>query len=91
MVTTFQRGDNMGLSINTIITLENGEKFVVLNETMYEGTKYFMVMGIDENKQIIPDKVAILKEVVEGLETFVVKVSDPELMTKLTEMLKEQI
>ena len=81
----------MGLSINTIITLENGEKFVVLNETMYEGTKYFMVMGIDENKQIIPDKVAILKEVVEGLETFVVKVSDPELMTKLTEMLKEQI
>ena len=38
----------MGLKTNTIITLENNEKYVVLNETMYGGTKYFLVMGIDE-------------------------------------------
>ena len=81
----------MGLSINTIITLDNNEKYVVLNETTYENNKYFMVMGIDENKQIIPAKVEILKEVIDGMDTYVTKVSDPELMAKLTEMLKEQI
>lgn len=81
----------MGLSINTIITLENSEKYVVLNETTYEGNRYFMVMGIDSEKQIIPDKVEILKEIIEGIDTYVVKVTDQELMTKLTEMLKEQI
>ena len=81
----------MGLSINTIITLENSEKFVVLNETTYDGNRYFMVMGIDEEKQIIPDKVEILKEVIENQNIYIVKVTDQELMTKLTEMLKEQI
>lgn len=81
----------MGLSINTIITLENKEKFVVLNETMYEGIKYFMVMGIDDNKQIIPTKVSIFKEVVEGLDTYIIKVKNSDLMTKLTDILREQI
>lgn len=81
----------MGLTINTIITLENNEKFVVLNETFYEGSKYFMVMGIDENKEIIPSKVSIFKEVVEGIETFIVKITEPELISKLTDILREQI
>ena len=81
----------MGLSINTIITLENGEKYVVLNETTYENDKYFMVMGIDDEKQIIPDKVEILKETIEGTDVYITKVTDSELMAKLTEMLKEQI
>ena len=81
----------MGLSINTIITLENKEKYVVLNETMYEGKKYFMVMGIDDNKEIIPTKVAIFKEVIEGTYTYIIKVKDSDLMAKLTEILREQI
>lgn len=81
----------MGLTINTIVTLENNEKFVVLNETMHEGSKYFMVMGIDENKEIIPSKVAIFKEMVEGIDTYIIKISDPELISKLTSILKEQI
>jgi len=81
----------MGLTINTIITLENNEKFVVLNETIYEGNKYFMVMGIDENKEIIPSKVSIVKELVEGIETFIIKITDSELISKLTDVLREQI
>ena len=81
----------MGLKINTIITLENKEKYVVLNETTYENNKYFMVMGIDEQKQIIASKVAIFKEVVENNNTYIVKVKDNGLISKLTKILKEQI
>lgn len=81
----------MGLKINTIITLENEEKYVVLNETMYGGIKYFLVMGVDANKDVIPSNIAILEEIIEGEETFVNRVTDPELIVILTRILKSQI
>lgn len=81
----------MGLSVNTIITLENNEKYIVLNETFYQGNKYFMVMGVDDNKQIIPNNVAIFKELIEGLDTYIIKITDSELKNELAKELKEQI
>lgn len=81
----------MGLKTNTIITLENQEKYVVLNETMYGGIKYFLVMGVDENKDIVPTNIAILEEIIEGDEIFVDRVRDPELIVILTRILKSQI
>ena len=81
----------MGLKTNTIISLENNEKYVVLNETMYGGTKYFLVMGVDENKDVIPSNVAIIEEIIEGADTYVERVKDPELIIILTRILKSQI
>lgn len=81
----------MGLKTNTIITLENSEKYVVLNETMYGGVKYFLVMGVDENKDIIPNKVKILEEIIDGNEIYVDPVTDPEMIVILTRILKAQI
>ena len=81
----------MGLRTNTIISLENNEKYVVLNETMYGGVKYFLVMGVDENKDIIPSNVAIVEELIDGKDTFVDRVKDPELIIILTRILKSQI
>ena len=46
----------MGLKINTIITLANSEKYVLLNETMYGGIKYFLAMGVDENKEEVQEE-----------------------------------
>jgi hypothetical protein len=81
----------MGLKTNTIISLENNEKYVVLNETMYGGVKYFLVMGVDENKDVIPSNVAIIEEIIEGTDTYVERVKDPELVIILTRILKSQI
>lgn len=81
----------MSLRTNTIISLENNEKYVVLNETMYGGTKYFLVMGVDENKDVIPTNVAIVEEIIDGLDTYVDRVKDPELIIILTRILKSQI
>ena len=81
----------MGLKINTIITLENDEKYVVLNETMYGGIKYFLVMGIDAKKNIVPSNIAILEEIIEGNEVFVDRVTDPDLIVILTRILKAQL
>lgn len=81
----------MSLKTNTIISLENNEKYVVLNETMYGGVKYFLVMGVDENKDIIPTNVAIVEEIIDGRDTYVDRVKDPELIIILTRILKSQI
>lgn len=81
----------MGLKINTIISLENDEQYVVLNETIYGGIKYFLVMGVDENKDVIPSNVAIIEEIIEGQDVYVDKVTDPELIVILTRILKAQM
>mgnify|MGYP000743877282 FL=1 len=81
----------MGLKTNTIISLENNERYVVLNETMYGGVKYFLVMGVDEKKDVIPTDVAIIEEIIDGADTYVERVKDPELIIILTRILKSQI
>lgn len=81
----------MSLKTNTIISLENNERYVVLNETMYGGIKYFLVMGVDENKDVIPTNVAIVEEIIDGADTYIDRVTDPELIIILTRILKSQI
>lgn len=81
----------MGLKINTIISLASNEKYVLLNETMYGGIKYFLAMGVDDNKDIIPNKVKILEEMIQGTDTYVKAVTDPEMIIILTRILKSQM
>ena len=86
----------MGLKINTIIHLEDDERFVLLSETEYDGSHYFLAMGVDENKDVIPQKAAILEEEIEygengEEEIYVDRVTDPQLVITLTGILKQLI
>lgn len=83
--------NNEGLRINTIITLDNSEKYVVLNKTMYGGINYFLVMGVNEQNDVIPSKVAILEEIIDNNELRVAKVEDQDLIITLTRILKSQM
>ena len=83
----------MSLNINTIIHLEDEEKYVLLTETEYKDGRYFLAMGVDDKKEIIPHKVAILEEEIEfnsdgTEEIYVDRVTDPELVVTLTGILK---
>lgn len=80
----------MGLKINHIIVLENKEEYIVLNETMYNGKKYFLAMGLNRKREVISSKVVILEEYVSGFDTYVSKVTDNELTLILTRMFKAQ-
>ena len=80
----------MALRPNVIIVLENKEQYVILNETLYTGKKYFLAMGIDENKELITSKVVIIEEIIENLEVFIEKVTDKELLKTLTRLFKAQ-
>ena len=81
----------MGLKINHIIVLENKEQFIVLNEAMYYGKKYFLAMGLNEKREVVPNNVVILEEYVSGFDTYVSKVIDSELITISTRMFKAQL
>ena len=80
----------MGIKNNTIITLDNNLQYVVLSETVYENNKYFLMMGM-KNNEVVSNDVAIFKEEIEGLDTYVVKVTDSNLMVTLTNLLKSQM
>ena len=52
----------MTIKLNTIVTLENNLSYVVLSETMYQAEKYFLMMELDEKREVVPNKVGIFKE-----------------------------
>lgn len=81
----------MGLKINHIIILENKEEYIVLNEAMLYGKKYFLAMKLNNKREVISSNVVILEEYVSGIETFVSFVTDHELITVLTRMFKAQV
>jgi len=81
----------MSLNINTIIHIEGDERFVLLSETEYEGIHYFLAMGVDENREVIPHKVAILEEIAEDDDIYVDRVTDPDLVVILTGILKRAL
>ncbi|MBE6154288.1 MAG: hypothetical protein E7163_01760 [Firmicutes bacterium] len=81
----------MGLKINNIIVLENEEQYIVLNEAMYYGRKYYLAMGLNEKREVITNNVVILDEYISGFDTYVSKITDNELITILTRMFKAQV
>lgn len=80
----------MGIKINHIVVLENNEEYIILKEAMEEGKKYFLAMGLDSSRKVIPDSVVILEEYVSGFDTYVRKVLESELITNLTKIFKAQ-
>lgn len=81
----------MKLKINTIITLENNKRYVVLNEANYNNKNYFLVMEVSETKEVIPANVAIFESIEDLSDLYVEKVNDTKLISILTKLLKAQI
>lgn len=81
----------MHLKPNTIITLENQKRYLVLNETEWNQKKYFLVMEVDQKKEVIPANVAIFSEIVDVTDCYVEKVEDSDLIMTLTKQFKAQM
>ena len=67
---------------DTILTLENQEKYIIVNITYYGGVKYALAQ-----KENSTDKI-ILEEILENSELYVKKVSNPELIEILMRILE---
>ncbi len=72
----------MGLEINTIITLENNEKYQIINENLYNGKKYFLANKMDTQIE------TIFEEELEGLDIYVREVLDKGMYDSIIKLLK---
>lgn len=72
----------MGLEVNTIITLENNEVYKIVNETFYNGKKYFLANEVTSNSRIV------LEEELNGLDVYVRKVLDKGMYSDIISLLK---
>lgn len=72
----------MELQKDTIITLENKERYIVKNITFYGGIKYALAQKEDNENKII------LEEILDNNELFVQEVSDEELTGILLRILE---
>lgn len=77
--------------INSIITLANNEEYMILNATNYDSRTYYLMMGLDNNKNIISNKVGIFETREENNKLYLRQVKDSELMIKLTDVFKNEI
>lgn len=72
----------MGLEIDTIVTLENNEKYEIISENLYNGKKYFLVINQESGKE------TIFEEELEGLDIYVREVLDNEMYNDIIGLLK---
>ena len=77
------------MKVNDIIVLENEERFTLLQETMLDNFRYFLAAGIDEQENIDSKKLVLLKLVEHPDGAYVEIVKNQELMTKLTQNIKD--
>ena len=77
--------------INSIVTLANNEEYMILNATNYDRRTYYLMMGLDNNKNIISNKVGIFETREENNKIYLRQVKDSGVMIKLTDVFKNEI
>lgn len=70
--------------INSIITLDNNEKFIVLNQALYQNKNYFLVSKVDDNEEELLDEFRLLEETEIDGEKALQLVKDEKIINLLT-------
>lgn len=84
----------MRVSINTVVTMNNGKSYLVLAATNYEGTRYLYLSETNEEKDDLAGFNLIVKEMVQGDKVAFEEVIGDELAiatSKLEELFEGQI
>lgn len=74
--------------INKIMTLKNGQKYVVLNQAIYKDTNYFFVVGVTEEETDVNDDFRIIEEVNKDGKRYVRDVEDTKMIELLSKYLR---
>lgn len=77
--------------INKVMTLKNGQKYVVLNQAIYKDTNYFFVVGVSEDGTNVTDDFHIVEEVAKDGKHYIRDVEDQKMIELLSKYLKPSI
>jgi len=74
--------------LNKIVVLENGKKYVLVNQAIYKGDSYYTGIVTTEDEEDVTGEFAFLKESKEGEDVYLEPVSDPEILKILLQYMK---
>lgn len=76
--------------INSIITLDNDEKYMVLNQAIYQNKNYYFVVKVTADEEDVLEEFKLLEEVEVNGEKAVQLVTDEKTIELLTKYFKPQ-
>lgn len=77
--------------INSIITLDNDEKYMVLNQGIYQKKNYFFVVKVTPDEEDVLDEFRLLEEIDVDGNKAVINVTDDKTIEILTKYFQPQI
>ncbi len=73
--------------INSVLELANGEKYVVINQAIYQGRSYFLVGKTTDDEQDLTGEIKIVEEVMQDGVLGIRVVNDPKILELLVKYL----
>lgn len=74
--------------INHILTMEDGMKFLVISQVVYNNKNYYFVARITDDERDIVGEYRIVEEQVDGEDTYLSTVTDTDMIRTLAEYLQ---
>lgn len=74
--------------IHKTLTFDDNQKYLVVNQAIYHGKNYLLLVGITPDGEDVNDDVDIVEEQKEGEKLFFASVEDPELFDLLAKYLQ---
>lgn len=67
--------------IDQIITIENGQKYMILHQAIYNGTNYYVCTAVTEDETDLTDNFVLFEEVKDN-DKYFLKIVEDENMAK---------
>ena len=77
-----KKGKEDKMKVDEIIELENGTSYLLLLDSTIDNIPYFLAVKLNEQEEPTNDYI-VLKEITENNETYIQKVTDPIILSKL--------
>jgi len=76
--------------INNILTFEEDEKYIVINQALYQNKNYFLVAKVTPDEEEVTDEFKLLEETEMIGEKALQIVTDQKIIDLLTKYFKEK-
>ena len=73
--------------INSVLELANGEKYVVINQAIYQNKNYYLVGKTTDDEEELTGEIKVVEEVMQDNTLGVRIVKDPKLLDLLIKYL----
>lgn len=81
----------MEIKLNTVLTLDDQKKYIVVAKAEYENSFYDYLLEVSSNEENIIENAVIVKEEVENNDIYVTKIEEKQLLDILVPSLKEKL